>query len=116
MSFPFFFLPSVNLCYASPLRPEFFRGAPETWILVEQVQGYHNQGSFRDGDAVNLDSFFAHPVETNEGRHHALRLIKNLVQVLKTHQILVRNGGLGGKKHTQTQQREELNIYELILV
>ena len=65
-----------------PLWFEKLRWAPVARVLVQQVHRNPNRGSFRDGEAVDLDSFFALPLKPRGSGQHTLRLIKNLVQVL----------------------------------
>ena len=65
-----------------PLRSEKLRGTPKAWVPVKHGHRDPNQGSFRDGEAIDLDSFFAHPLEPRCGGNQALRLRNNLVQVM----------------------------------
>ena len=65
-----------------PLWFEKLGWAPVARVLVQQMHRNINHGSFRDGEAVDLDSFFALPLKPRGSGQHTLRLIKNLVQVL----------------------------------
>lgn len=61
---------------------------------MQQVCGNPNDGSLGDSDAVDLDSFFAHPLQPRSGGMQTHGLQNNQVQVLQVIQGVIWDGGL----------------------